>query len=210
MRLYHSTLNSEEIIKKNQIKPNTSFNYINYVNHILDNSSILKAGELMGKYPGSRTQAPFMGNGVYCFNDVEKAKIYQSNAEVVIIDCEPTDIYDFDDPEWLFGTFNYLNNEVTEKITNLYKENESMKFGWLTLVEFLIRCIQQNFKKNEPALGIVIFILNEFMRKERPDLIINTFYDTIELSKGNEIEVKYFLIKNTNKITGLSSYERGE
>ncbi|MGX7329796.1 hypothetical protein ACWOEC_10825 [Enterococcus bulliens] len=207
MELYHSTNKKEKIIEENKLKVNKTFNYRKYLEYVL---SIVKQFEnkpekLVGNYPGSRTQSPFMGQGIYCFDNYEDAINYQSQSQVVTIDFDNVSIIlDLDDPMVLLDVLAALE-EVDRKIDSEIKE-EDIKYKWHLLCEILIASLYEEFENSQPAVGLILKVFDWFKVNfnSSPDLIVRSFYDKIASDSSDDISKnKYYLIKNSNKIKSI-------
>lgn len=207
MELYHSTNKKEKIIEENKIKVNKTFNYEKYLEHVL---SIVKQFEnkpekLVGNYPGSRIQAPFMGQGIYCFDNYDDAITYQSQSQVVTIEFDDLSIIlDLDDPMVLLAVLAALE-EVDGKIDSEIKE-EDINYKWHLLCEILKASLYEEFKNSQPAVGLILKVFDWFKVNfdSSPDLITRSFYAKIAIgSSGNITKNKYYLIKNSNKIKSI-------
>lgn len=200
MQLYHSTPNKKDIIKGKKISINKKFNYNKYLEYILTNSHNMKTPEqLPGNYTKFGGSAPFMGHGIYCFDNEEDANVYQANCEVLEIHYEDEcSKFDLDDEVVLLTVSDYLDeleSKFSEDDTKLEKFS-----GWLNLIALLKLCLYDDFKTSEPAVGLILFILYYHKKINRSDLLIRSFYVKIDVVGELENKQKYFLISNKSKI----------
>lgn len=200
MHLYHSTPNKEDIIKNKKINVNKKFNYTKYLEYILVNSHWMKTpDQLPGNYTKFGGSAPFMGHGIYCFDNEKDALDYQANSEVVDIhyqnDCSKMDL---DDEMVLLSISNYLD-ELEYKFKEECTDKEALP-GWLHLIALLKLCLYDEFKTSEPAVGLILFILCFYKKINRSDLLIRSFYVKIGLVDEEVNKKRYILISNKDKI----------
>ncbi|MDG4971393.1 hypothetical protein [Lactococcus lactis] len=200
MHLYHSTPNKEDIIKNKKINVNKKFNYTKYLEYILVNSHWMKTpDQLPGNYTKFGGSAPFMGHGIYCFDNEKDALDYQANSEVVDIhyqnDCSKMDL---DDEMVLLSISNYLD-ELEYKFKEECTDKEVLP-GWLHLIALLKLCLYDEFKTSEPAVGLILFILCFYKKINRSDLLIRSFYVKIGLVDEEVNKKRYILISNKDKI----------
>lgn len=158
--------------------------------------------QLVGSYPGARVQAPFMGHGVYCFDNFEDSKSYQSNCEVVeVMYSDDHSRLDLDDEMELVKISNYLDelSDIIEK-----KIDSEARPGWLNLIELLKLCVYEEFLNSQPAVGLILHILEHFDKLSSSDLLIRSFYDKIGVVGKPKLKKRYILIKNRSLIEEIS------
>lgn len=197
MDLYHSSKEKDyiKIIESQNFKIKRKFKYSKYVDHLIDTITIYKnPHNLPGDYPGSYVQAPFMGHGIYCFNNLEDAEQYQSNGKVLKITIkEDTSSLNMDDEDVLYSFVTMLKS-CREKIIRDIKDEETKK-NYLLLVELIAACLYEDFENSQPAVAIILFFYESLLENKLPDLIIRTF------SKSPS---PYYLLKNNKVILKIS------
>lgn len=205
MELYHSTKSKEKILAdgKIKIKNKKNFNYNKYLEYIL--SRVYEMDEpikLVGNYPSSRISAPFMGHGLYCFDNMEQAQSFQTNAQVLCVSYpDDVQIIDFDDPEVILHFFSLL--EVAQDSIDTKITDEGARNGWLALLELLKKAIMEEFRDSQPAVGLILHVVNWLFQYPFPDLLIRSFYVKIGLGIVTDETEKYYLIKSVDKISNL-------
>ena len=201
MDLYHSTTQKHNILNKGTIKVNRRFNYLEYLKHALRSIYLMNEPiELIDSYPGSQTHAPFMGNGIYCFDTLNAALNYQSNAQAVhIVYSNEHNYFDFYDEQNLLDTL-FLLEEIRDHSIDSQISDHDARDSWKLLIEFLIACLIAEFKQCQPAVGLLLFVLNYMKKMDSPDLISRTFYHP---EKNDIHHDKYYLIANAEKIVEL-------
>lgn len=197
MNLYHSTTDKNKIIEKNKLRVNTRFDYRKYLIYLLENHFLMqKPRDLRGSYPSSKVQAPFMGRGIYCFDNKEDALSYQSMSQVVHIQySDEYDLFDLDNELKMVELLRKLetaSDHLEDKIIN----KEALT-GWKALLEFLKLCIIEEFEECEPAVGLIFYVINYLLSNDYPDLLAKTFDNQVQADKINN---KYYVIINTGKI----------
>ncbi|WDT64699.1 hypothetical protein NV391_06785 [Companilactobacillus crustorum] len=195
MLFYHSTSskNKNKIIKSSMIVP-TKFDITKYLDVILPNfDGTLKVPEIV---KGQR-MVPYLGEGVYCFDNYNSAASYQVNNDVVTIEyddkCEKIDL---DNPIFLIKLDNYLNEEFDDELNKKFLD-EDVKLGYKVLKNTILYYIydEKNFEKVFPQMfAIIIFLLYDFRNKEEPDVFFRKF---------SVCDSPYFVIKNERKIESL-------
>lgn len=205
MHLYHSTRNKEKILKENRLKVSTEFNYAKYLEWLLQQSySMQEPYQFKGSYPGARRGvAPFMGHGIYCYNNVQDAGQHQSNAEVVEIEySDDFTQLDLDDENEILKILSYIE-EIRKAVDE--KFDKEMTVSWNNLLHLLELCIFEDFKESAPAVGLILHILVIFKKIGVSDLLIKSFYDKIvSVSNKSSYQKKYVLIRNVKKIVEIS------
>lgn len=216
LKLYHSTLKKKEILENNNLKVSKRFNYLNYLRFLLKQSYEMKEPwKLKGSYPEARgRQAPFMGHGIYCFDNKENAVEYQSSSEVIEIDyLSDHSELDLDDALALLNLLDCLS-----EIDDLIDEHVSSEAvsDWKFLIDLLRLCIIEEFETSGPAVGLILFILEYFHKKSSSDSILRNFYEEVvasdllirsfydKMNKDVKSKHRYFLIKNKGKIQKIS------
>ena len=170
---------------------------------------------MKGSYPGSGgRQAPFMGQGIYCFDNKQHAVEYQSSSQVVEIDyLSDHSELDLDNPHVIWDLLDCLI-EIDDLIDK-HVDSEAVS-DWKFLINLLRLCIIEEFETSEPAVGLILFILEYFHGKSSSDsllrefyeegvasdLLIRSFYD--KMNKDVKSKQRYFLIKNQQKIQKIS------
>lgn len=204
LRLYHSTRVKSKIISENKLKINTSFNYTKYLEHLLTVSYKMEEPiQIVGSYPGAPRQAPFMGHGIYCYDNYLDAEKHQSKSEVLIINY--SEIYselDLDSHLQLKDLMEKLLDIAENDIEKLPDNNS--KSGWRSLIYLLIVCVYKEFEQCQVSVGIILFILTYFKKINKYDVVNRSFYDIIGIQGDSKQKKKHILVLNTNKITGLS------
>lgn len=192
MELYHSTTQKQKILSEKKIRKNTSFRYLEYLKHLLDHVTESTSTEsLSWNYPGSKRQAPFMGNGIYCFDNVQSALSYQTKSEVIKIqcstDCEVLDLDKYQDIMNLFKSIEDAEKVLVDKI----KDKDAVK-GWQSLLLLLKECIMDEFINCQQAVGLIIYVLNY--------LVGYKIEEIITISYDKTAGPKYYIITNPAKI----------
>lgn len=203
MKLYHSTSDKKKILGKGGFSNRkSSFNYNRYIEWLLTNSySMEQPYEFIGGYPGgARGVAPFMGLGIYCYDNLNDAQNHQANNEVIeIIYPDENTKFDFDDAEGIFEIYRLLE-EIEKEICSNKNFDKDLKEGWRNLLVLLKLCIIEEFKNSQPSVGVIFHILRNYKKINELDLLIRSFYDKIRV--GNK-KKKYILIINHKKIVKI-------
>lgn len=200
LELYHSTTQKEIIIAQNKLKKNTRFKYIKYLEYMLSSTYLMKDhNDFIGYYPGGRTQAPFMGIGIYCFDNIIAASSYQSCGEFIQITYSDDNIFlNLDDPETILNIF-LLLEEALKSIESKITDKDAV-YGWKALLEILIDCVMNEFENCQPSVGLILFVLNYLDFLETPDLIARNFSIKSTLEEDTTNLNRYYLISNMDKI----------
>lgn len=198
MNFYHSTMNRDSIIKCQKIKKR-KFDYYKYLSFIVRcvNANEISEGNIPPKFPGSTVQAPYMGNGIYCFETYKAASRYQSSGSVVTIVCTNSfSLMDLDEPETLLELYLKINTVGTYFINKM--DDPESKEKWQAIQQ-LLRNWLQNMNMNAPSVivGILFFFLKEIMREELADVVKKKYSAII----AHEDAEPYLLIVNEKIIT---------
>ncbi|MFW3589729.1 hypothetical protein [Vagococcus fluvialis] len=203
MNFYHSTYKKNKILKDKKIK-NQRFSYIRYLEHILD---VLTQGNVDDliipyTYPGAQIQAPYMGVGIYCFDNLISAASYKSQGKIInILYQNEFSLFDLDDPSVKAEVYLILEEEA-EKVINEMSDVNS-KEVWLLILEVIRKAFYEDFVNSQPVVGIFLHFWYIILNKQAHDVIKKGFYDIMELETKRKKE-SYFLIKNKQKIISLS------
>lgn len=172
MNFYHNTMKRESIIKQQKIKTR-KFNYYKYISFIIQNTNIseINEGKLPQTFPGSRVQAPYMGNGVYCFETYRAASLYQSSGSVVTVVCNDSfSLMDLDEPETLLKLYLEISDIGTSCINNM-NDCES-KEKWQAIQQLLKNWLQNVDEYELPSIvGIFLFFFKEIMNQKLADVV---------------------------------------
>lgn len=198
MDFFHNTFTKNKILTSKKIKP-TQYNYTRYINHILNTIFRDINGEIKipETYPGAPRQAPFMGNGIYCFDNFSDCEKYQSGSVLTIEYEDSYNELDLDSVQKKLEIFKLLENEAVSVINNFSDVDD--KNAWFLLLEIVRTSFYNNFKDSQPVVGILLHLLYEILNKDQNAIISKKFYDMIETDK----EMKYYLIKDQTKICSL-------
>jgi len=198
---YHSTIKStKNKIINDQKVIFSNFSIDRYVNHLLNTITIKDTLEsIPSSYIGAPRQAPFMGNGLYCFESKIEACEHQSetNHDVVVVNMKNNiSVYDMDDKKTKFEILNILNQQLQIFVDSRDAED---KIGWEALVELLKQSLYTDFERSPEMVGVMIYILREISPRDLYDVYLKKFYVTIK-SKS----MRYVLIKNKVAILNLA------
>lgn len=203
MDFYHSTYQKNKILRDKKIKFQR-FDYLKYIEYILD---VLTENDLDNmtipySYPGAKIQAPYMGLGIYCFDNLVSAASYKSQSKIVnILYQSDFTLFDLDDIHVRTEIFLILDTEA-EKVINKMSDVNSKEI-WLIILDVIRKAFYEDFKNCQPVVGIFLHFWYIILKKQTHDVIKKGFYDMMELeTKGKKDD--YFLIKNNQKIISLS------
>lgn len=198
---YHSTTKTRkaEILRKQSVKF-SAFDINKYLNRLLQTVTRNdKLEDIPVSYPGAPRLAPYMGNGLYCFDNYEEAESYQSTStnEVVTVNMvEKFSKYDFDTLQVKLEIYSLLNNELQDFVKTIDDED---RLPWTAIIELLKQALYSDFKTKPEMVGILIHILREISPKNKYDVYLKTFYVKIK-SK----DMRYILIRNKKAILHMS------
>ncbi|WP_429966844.1 hypothetical protein [Enterococcus sp. AZ058] len=203
MIFYHSTYQKKKILKDDKIKEQ-QFNYIKYIEYILDvlTKQDVEDMKIPYSYPGAKIQAPFMGIGIYCFDNLVSAASYKSQAKIVnILYHNDFTLFDLDDPIVKAHIYIILEDEAERVINEMSDVNS--KEVWLLILDVIRKAFYEDFVNCQPVVGIFLHFWYLILKKQSHDIIKKGFYDMIDVERKRNQEY-YFLIKNKQKIISLS------
>lgn len=191
---YHNSYCRDSIIKTQKVI-RRKFDYNKYVSWVLENlvEADIKNNRIPINYPGVQSQAPLMGNGLYCFEHKDAAKHY-ANGKIVVINYE-TDytVLDLDDKVTKLNIWTTLVQDGEKRISELDDHDAQVK--WPLLFQLIKKAFINNFDTEYSNLvGVFLFFWVNILKKEPVDVVTKTFSGT--LIKGEP----YFLIKNLKKV----------
>lgn len=202
MIFYHSTYKKKKILKDKKIKEQ-QFNYIKYIEYILDvlTKQDVEDMKIPYSYPGAKIQAPFMGIGIYCFDNLVSAESYKSQAKIVnILYHNDFTLFDLDDPIVKAQIYIILEDEAERVINEMSDVNS--KEVWLLILDVIRKAFYEDFVNCQPVVGIFLHFWYLILKKQSHDIIKKGFYDMIDVERKRNQEY-YFLIKNKKKIISL-------
>jgi len=205
LKLYHSTTQqaAEKIVKLQSIYP-TKFNFEGYMDVVLDNIDIYPDYyDLPTRVQGMR-QVPFLGNGIYCFDNPKSATEYIIDGSVIILDItEMTSELDIDAPETQLFLMDFLDVGFKRYIIQrMFDEELKLSYELLRrkLINFLI--FDKGTKAESVCYAIIIFLLVNFYEKSfgeplQASLIGHDFID------GDTVG-KYYVLREITLISKIT------
>lgn len=200
---YHNTfdITKKIMVKTQKMKPST-FNYMKYVDWILEN---VDPGDtrLVTDYPGAPRQAPYMGVGLYCYNDIELARVHDTRTNRTVanitVDSQATFLdLDADDvKDHILDQLDYFDKEYIDN--NIQKDD---RWFWKLVVNIIKISFYDGFYSQPENVGVMLHIFHNIYPREQYDVYQKhylTKYDTI-----SEKEVCYILISNNKCITSIT------
>ncbi|MDC2804848.1 hypothetical protein [Leuconostoc suionicum] len=194
---YHSTRSNikQKILKSQKIKF-SNFKTTKYVEWLL--SKLVEKDELKDvptSYPGSPSNARFMGEGLYCLESFEEAEQYysQDGYEVVTLEMKNDfSLYKMDDKKNKLEILRTLHNDLSEFVESMDEESRKV---WRVLLELLKQSLYEDYKNRPEMVGVMIHVLREVIPKEKYDVYSKSFY-----VKMKSQYMTYVLIRNKNAI----------
>lgn len=180
LELFHNSRDKEGLLKSGQFRK-PIFNYINYMNYLMDTIHIDSNNKVCipNGYIEQQIQPPYMGVGIYCFDNYEYALAYNVAGEVVqVLYKEPFNHLDLENPTDQLKIINALD-QGEEKIKMLFKE-ENDQAAALLLLELAKTAFMTNFEKSEPIIGIMLFILYEHVKITKHDIVSKNVWNMIK------------------------------
>ncbi|MDT7016188.1 hypothetical protein [Latilactobacillus curvatus] len=199
MEFYHSTTEEarDAILKNNKIQI-THYNMVNYIDAVLPE---LKAGgkiKLPSSIRGMRS-VPYLGEGIYCFDDLEGADEYTPEHDAVVkIECTDKEILNLDATDFLEKLFYFLKFEFDEFLESKWFSDET-KAEYKVLkkqaINYVLDLDDGDAEEIPEMNAVFLFLIFDLQQKRCPDIVVKKF---------EEFEYPYFAIKNEKIIEKVS------
>lgn len=197
MILYHNSKNRDRLLRKEKFdKP--PFDYVRFITEILESIAQNKTTGIIHINENYRqtTHPRFLGNGVYCYDNYPNAVEFSSTGKVVLItyEDEKTILLDLDNPLVMDEIRETLENQAEDKIKLLFQKDPDTLARVLLLVELIKTFIYEDFEQFEPGVGILLFVLYEYLKMPKDDIVSKTFFNMV-----NSRHEKYYLLQNYSR-----------
>lgn len=194
LQLFHNSQNKDGLLKSKQFRKPV-FNYVLYMDHLIEvihkdtNNNIY----IPNIYNEQKIQPPYMGVGIYCFDNYQFALEYDSVGQVVEVQYKPPyDYLDLDNPEDQLMILSVLDSGE-EKIKELFKQKDEQQSA-LLLLELVKNAFMTNFENKEPIIGVMLFILYEHIKMKKHDIVSKSVYSML-----NSRYETYYILQNYSR-----------
>lgn len=199
MEFYHSTTEEARnaILKNNKIQI-THYDMLKYIDAVLPE---LKAGvkiKLPSSIRGMRS-VPYLGEGIYCFNDIEGANEYTPEHDAVVkIECADKEILNLDANDFLEKLYYFLRFEFDEFLESKWFTDETIAQYQVLKKQAInyVLDLDDGYAEEIPEMyAVFLFLIFDLQQKKCPDIVVKKF---------EEFEYPYFAIKNEKIIEKVS------
>lgn len=200
MELFHSTKSPNKFsdVKNLKFKKNKKFNYSKYIEYLIEEAD-LQVANFPGSYPRAPRQCYFLGEGLYCFDELEAARNYQTNATIIKLNLkEDIEILDLNDLAVLEMLDEYLTI-MTEFINEKFINEPEIKKQYIIIIKILKRNLVANFTEIPITASIVLYFYFEFATTLK---YVSNIPDVIKCSfrVNTNSEIYYCIKKKANLI----------
>lgn len=182
------------ILKAGQIRA-TKFDFSDYLEKVLP--SVDTVPNLPAQVLGQRA-VPYLGEGIYCFNQIEGAIAYPNGTSVVTITYSQTNnSVDVDDPKFLLNLEEFLSNEFMNSLTKgRFYDAETVENYRILKENVLNLLYEDDSSRNCPQVyAIALFLFYWAQRLDYPDILYKKF---------PECKYTYYLLKKLELVENVS------
>lgn len=201
MDFYHSTTfkSRQLIIKENNLRK-TEYDFPHYLDVIFNYYDSNKKIDFLPDVIQGQRQVPYLGDGVYCFDNKQAALNYNEET-FITIHCDKPNILDVDEPEFKLALYEFFAQKLMDVVKEKFYD-EDMKQGYAYLSEYLLNKLYDiedcssatKFPYEDFALMLFLYFTFE-KHNEIPDVLCKNFPENPYL---------YYNIVNTNIIKEIS------